>query len=335
MISIACIGQGFVGSSLAQVFAERDVDVLVYDKAGKRAPGVNPHHCDSVADLVGVCESAIHLSYSDWQFSYVYFVAVPTPMHQNGSCDLSILEGVLDELFAAPPGQKPRIAVIKSTVPPGTCERFNKKYGTKLRIVHNPEFLREATALADTRNQTHVVLGGPQRGLDAVEAVYNATFPGVPVIRTDNRTSETVKYVANTYLSVKVSYANEVYQIASKLGIDYDAMIKIATLDKRLGDWGWKVPGDMVSDDGSGEKLFGFGGSCFPKDINAFIRFAKKLGVKPLMLEAAWKKNLEVRPGRDWEHLKGRAVSEGKVAKLSKASALVGMLLAVISSFKG
>ena len=109
-----------------------------------------------------------------------------------------------------------------------------------------------------------------------------------------------VKYTTNTFLSVKVSFANEIKMICDKIGIDYDKVTEYATLDERLGHSHWSVPGP----DGH----YGFGGSCFPKDINALINLSKSLELDLPTLEGAWLTNLEVRPECDWEELKGRAV---------------------------
>jgi UDPglucose 6-dehydrogenase len=101
-------------------------------------------------------------------------------------------------------------------------------------------------------------------------------------------------------LATKVSFANEIYQICKEMGVDYNTVISTATLDKRLGKSHWKVPGP----DGH----YGFGLTCFPKDLNALIRLAESHGVDAKVMKAAWEKNLEVRPERDWEQMKGRAV---------------------------
>jgi UDPglucose 6-dehydrogenase len=135
--------------------------------------------------------------------------------------------------------------------------------------------------------------------------VFSTAFPKVPIIKTSSTTAEMVKYVTNNFLTVKVAFANEMAQICEALDkkgldIDYDKVIEYAKYDTRLGESHWAVPGP----DGSR----GFSGSCFPKDINGMIAVAKSLDVKPNVLEAAWEKNLEVRPERDWEKLVGRAV---------------------------
>jgi len=111
-----------------------------------------------------------------------------------------------------------------------------------------------------------------------------------------------VKYMTNTFLATKVSFANEMYMICDKLDIDYDKVVEYSTYDERLGKSHWAVPGP----DGK----FGFGGSCFPKDINALLEVANKFKIDVFTLDGAWETNLQVRPEKDWEELKGRAVSE-------------------------
>lgn len=332
--SICVVGQGFVGGSLTTVFAERGLDVYVYDKMGKVAPGgidiLNPiadvdNNVTTVRmnELAGLPAPELEPGRTMIQqlvaevekikgFTGVYFVCLPTPMQSDGHADLTIVDRVLNELSSV---EGKRIAVIKSTVPPGSTEAWNKKYeSTGLRIIFNPEFLREATALDDMRNQNRIVLGGPRPYINKVKQVFEFAFPNVPIIKTSSSTAEMVKYVTNIHLAVKVSLANEFYQICEALdakgaNIDYDKVVEYATYDERLGTSHWKVPGPMP-DDVTGEPSLGYGGSCFVKDINALIALANQLGVDPKVMKASWAKNLEVRPQRDWEHLLGRAVSK-------------------------
>ena len=120
------------------------------------------------------------------------------------------------------------------------------------------------------------------------------------MIKTHSTIAEMVKYFTNTFLSTKVSFANEMKQICDEINIDYDKVVEYATYDNRLGKSHWAVPGP----DGK----LGFGGSCFPKDINALIHLAGQLDLCPDVLLGVWEKNLEVRPEEDWKKLKGRAV---------------------------
>jgi UDPglucose 6-dehydrogenase len=296
--TIAVIGQGFVGGSLTTVFSEHGFEVLAYDKAAKYVTGSHPYRPEDLRHLVSFAESTE-------DFSSIYFVCLPTPMYEDGSADLTIVEGALDEL-ASFPGN--RIAVVKSTVPPGSTERWNKKYeSTGLRVVFNPEFLTEANALDDMRNQNRIVIGGPRPWINSVKQIFQTAFPKVPIIKTSSTTAEMVKYLTNNFLTVKVAFANEMAQIcealdSSGLNVDYDKVVEYAKYDKRLGDSHWGVPGP----DGH----HGFGGSCFVKDLNAMTKIADDLFVDTPVMDGAWKKNLEVRPERDWEKLIGRAVSK-------------------------
>ena len=311
--SIAVIGQGFVGGSLTTVMSEKGIKVFSYDKAGKVAPGgVQPGNIisevDSLASFVSACENTT-------SFSNIYFVCLPTPMKKSGEADLSIVEKVLSDLNAIE-GSKNRIAVVKSTVPPGSTDGWNENLTDKLTVIFNPEFLTEANALNDMRNQDRIVLGGPRPQINKVRNIFQTAFPDVPIIKTSSTTAEMVKYVTNVHLASKVALANEFYQICRSLdekggNVDYDKVIEYATFDKRLGLSHWKVPGPMPADD-TGDPAFGFGGSCFVKDLNALMFQAESLGVDPKVMKGVWQKNLEVRPQRDWEHLAGRAISEEK-----------------------
>ncbi len=309
--SIACIGNGFVGGSLTTVMSEHGFNVYVFDKAGKLAPGgqnttpgiYQGKPFTSIHDLVIGCE---HPNVKG--FTGVYFVCVPTPMYEDGSCDLSIVESVLNELSELP-GE--RIAVVKSTVPPGSTERWNKMFETSgLHVIFNPEFLTEANALEDMRNQNRIILGGPRPYINKVKQIFQTAFPQVPLIKTSSSTAEMVKYLTNCFLATKVAFANEMAQICEMLdnqglNIDYDKVVEYAKRDVRLGESHWAVPGP------DGYK--GYGGHCFSKDINALMFVARELGIDPKVMQAGWDKNLEVRERRDWEELVGRAVSKRKI----------------------
>lgn len=324
--SIAVVGQGFVGGSLTTVFSERGFDVLVNDKTGKVAlggrdplvpvPGVTlkdltkgtdhkkrlPTEPTQIQNFVSACEETPG-------FSGVYFVCLPTPMFEDGEADLSIVERVLNELSSIPGD---RIAVVKSTVPPGSTERWNSAFATTgLRIVFNPEFLTEANALDDMRNQNRIVIGGPRPHINAVKLVFQRAFPSVPIIKTSSTTAEMVKYFTNVQLAARVVLSCELEQVCRALderglNIDYDKVVEYAKHDARLGGSHMSVPGP--------DGVAGARGHCFPKDLNALMFVAKSVGVKPTVMEGVWQKNLEVVPpeGRDWERMAGRAVSKKK-----------------------
>jgi len=322
-MSIAVIGQGFVGGSLTTVFSERGETVYTYDKTGKLAPGgkngfnrtnsTQADYPESISEFVQSCEGTSG-------FSGVFFVCVPTPMYEDGSPDITIVEDVLELICIAPysSDSPQRITVIKSTVPPGSTERWNKLFNDRgLHVVFNPEFLTEANAVNDMREQNRIVLGGPRPYINTVRNIFQRAFPKVPIIKTSATTAEMVKYVTNCMLAVKVSFANEVAQIcealdADGLNIDYDKVVEYAKVDRRLGETHWSVPGPVPTHDG--RYVRGFGGHCFPKDINALISVARQYDINPKVMQAAWDKNLEVRgpDDRDWEKQIGRAVSKKK-----------------------
>ena len=135
-----------------------------------------------------------------------------------------------------------------------------------------------------------------------VKNLYLKVFPKSSIVETDSKYAEMVKYFINTFLALKVSFANEMKMICDKLNINYNKIVEYSIHDNRLGKSHWAVPGP------DGKK--GFGGSCFPKDIKALIHLCKQINIDEKLLTAAWESNLGVRPEKDWEKLKGRAVRE-------------------------
>lgn len=283
MNTIGIIGQGFVGNAVYEGM-KYSLDVYTYDKDPNKQSTA-----DSIGEIV--------------KNTYITFLCVPTPMKKTGECDLSILRAALVEIEneVIAHDKSDYIVVIKSTIPPGTTKKLNKEF-EYLQIVFNPEFLTEANAIEDYKNQDKIILGGSRLTVNEVESVFRKVFRSATIIKTTSNTAEMIKYVANTFLALKVSYANEISQICTAAGIDYNEVVNVVKSDERMGKTHWAVPGP----DGQ----YGFSGSCFPKDVQALIYEAKKLGVDPEVLEAAWSKNLKVRPSKDWEKLKGRAVSE-------------------------
>ena len=223
------------------------------------------------------------------------FTCLPTPMNSDGSCNTNIVEGVIKQIDEI---GKTNGIVVKSTIVPGTTQSWNEKY--KTNIVFNPEFLTERNAVKDYENQSRIILGGPRPSTTKLKGIFSKVFPKAHIVKTDSTHAEMVKYLINTFLSVKVSFANEIYQICEGLKIDYDKVVEYATYDERLGDSHWNVPGH----DGD----FGFGGHCFPKDLAALIHLAENLNVIDNVLSAAEQTNTQVRTNRDWEQMKGRAV---------------------------
>lgn len=273
---IGVIGQGFVGNAVYQKF-KNHYDVLTYDK-------YKSDHNSNLRNLV-------------LNSKYI-FVCLPTPMNTDGSCNIDIIEEVLEEVNQIT--DSPKTIVLKSTVICGTTEKLNLKYEF-LNIVFNPEFLTERNAVKDYDNQDRIILGGDRPYTTDLKQIFSKVFPNSRIIKTSSTHAEMVKYLTNTFLAVKVSFANEMYELCNKLEIDYDKVVEYATIDQRLGQSHWSVPGH----DGD----FGFGGHCFPKDLSAIIRLTYELGTNNFVLSSAETTNDEVRTVRDWEQMKGRAVT--------------------------
>ena len=274
--TVGIIGQGFVGGALASAFSNHYKE-YTYDKI---LTDLSTHK--SVFSLSRACE--------------LLFVCVPTPMREDGSCDISIVKEVVQE--ACSTGRQ-NIIAIKSTIPPNTTKLLQELCQDS-QIVFNPEFLLERNAEQDFLNTSRVILGGPRPATTRLKQFYSKVFPNAHVIKTDSTVAEMVKYLTNSFLAVKVSFANEMHAICESLGVDYDKVTEYALHDDRLGSTHWSVPGP----DGH----YGFGGSCFPKDINALMHLAQTMCIKANTIQGAWNTNLMARPEKDWEDLKGRAV---------------------------
>tara|TARA_B100002019_G_scaffold117681_1_gene101050 strand:+ start:278 stop:1108 length:831 start_codon:yes stop_codon:yes gene_type:complete len=273
-MKIGVIGQGFVGTAVNE--------------------GLKPFFKIETFDINkdSTCSSVTELS----EKSDVIFVCLPTPMKIDGSCHLDIVE---DTLLGLDVIKECKTIVVKSTIPPGTTEKWNKKFNY-IQVVFNPEFLTEANSIEDYKNQNRIIIGGPRPATTKVKRIFAKAFPKVPIIKTGPTTAEMVKYFANCFLATKVSFANEMYQICESLDIDYDKVVEYVKYDERIGNTHLNVPGP----DGD----FGYGGHCFPKDIGALISLAHDLNVRPRMLTATECKNNDVRTNRDWEKQEGRAI---------------------------
>jgi nucleotide sugar dehydrogenase len=280
---VGIVGQGFVGKALLSAFSPF-YKVYTYDK---HKPEESTHN--SIESLSRSCN--------------LIFICVPTPMKENGSCDISIVK---ETTLACCGTGRQNIIAIKSTVPPNTTKSL-QALCIDSQIVFNPEFLLERQAEEDFKNTSRIILGGPRPATTRLKQFYSNIFPEADIIKTDSTIAEMVKYLTNSFLAVKVSFANEIYAICKSLGVDYDKVLEYAVYDERIGKSHWSVPGP----DGH----LGFGGSCFPKDINALIHLAQTLCIKANTIQGAWNTNLMARPEKDWELLKGRAVVDKEEIK--------------------
>lgn len=274
MNSIGIIGHGFVGSAISSGF-KHYYDLKIYDRDPKKST----------------------TTLSDAIKSDIVFIAVPTPMSlkDRGRCDLSAIE----ETFASvDKSNSSSIFVIKSTVPIGTTSKLQEKY-PHLNILHSPEFLTARTAKLDFITPSRNIVGYSPKftTLNKIPSIlkelYEERFPGVSSIVMTSDESETVKYIANCFFAVKISYFNQIKILCDKLNLDWNLIMEGVLSDGRIGISHYQVPGH----DGKP----GFGGTCFPKDINSLINIMKDNKLEHSILSSAWDFNLKVRPEKDWE----------------------------------
>jgi len=269
--TIGIIGNGFVGE--AQAFAFSPVcNIKVYDVD----PLKSTHTLNETHD-------------SDF-----VFVCVPTPMYKDGNQNLEFVKEVFKHANKKP------IYILKSTVLPGTTDQLKGIYN-QLKIVFSPEFLTERTSKLDMLTQNRIILGGTKSLTSSVRKMYELRFKNKNIIETDAKTSELIKYMNNTFFATKVSIMNEFKLICDKIGADWEDALNGFASDGRIGDSHLNVPGH----DGK----LGYGGTCFPKDVNALLSFSKKHNVHLNTIAGGWKTNLKIRVEKDWEKNEGRSVS--------------------------
>tara|TARA_R110001583_G_scaffold182466_3_gene340460 strand:- start:473 stop:1354 length:882 start_codon:yes stop_codon:yes gene_type:complete len=284
---IGVVGNGFVGGAVKFGFSPQtgcDAEVRVYD--------INP-------------SKSTHTIEETVNKSDFIFLSVPTPANKNGSINTDILRKALSDIENAHNGEKENSILIRSTVVPGTTWSLQESF-PNLNLLFNPEFLTERSANFDFINQSRFVIGSSgqphnEEKSNQLTELFKQRFGNtIAVLQTTYETAEMIKYMNNCFFATKVSFMNEMYQIAEKIDANWDEAVSGFVSDGRIGHTHLGVPGH----DGK----FGFGGSCFPKDVQAMINFGETIGVDMEVLSAVWRKNLEVRPEEDWKELKGRAV---------------------------
>lgn len=274
---VGIIGNGFVGEAQAFAFSPT-AEVKVYD--------IDPL-------------KATHSLEETLEQEFI-FVCLPTPMRSNGEQDLSYVEGFFESIMPT----RDQIFIIKSTVLPGTTQSLSEKFG--FNIIFCPEFLTERTAKLDMVTQARIIIGGNEEAAKRVRELFEDRFMNRHFILTDSKTAEYIKYMNNTFFATKVSIMNEFYRLAETIGVNWQDALYGFSADGRIGDSHLHVPGP----DGK----LGYGGTCFPKDVNAILKFAEDNGTSMNSIEGGWKTNLEVRPEKDWEKMKGRAVSNPELS---------------------
>lgn len=259
MEKIGIIGFGFVGGAIANAL-EMDAELIVMDPA-----------------------KGHNATYQDLMKCSGIFVCVPTPQDDDGTCDTSILEGILNDLHSR---NYTGVIISKCTAPPDQYEAWNITYPN---LIHAPEFLTAANAVRDYANGEFAFIGGRVsayvREADRIIRLSQKSLKRIQHCTIAE--AAMAKYAINTFMATKVVFMNELEALCSKTGVDYNHVAYMVTHDQRIGSSHMQVPGP----DGN----YGFGGACFPKDTSALLKYAEKHDVVMNVLDAAVKKNTLLR----------------------------------------
>ena len=276
-MDISIIGSGYVGLVTGACFADVGHHVICVDNDSEKVKqlkaGEIPIYEPGLEEIVHRNVSAQRLHFTGniqeaVERSQIIFIAVPTPPLPDGDVDLSFVEKVAREIAGVLTDY--RVIVDKSTVPVKTGEkvaesikRYNR-HGAKFDVVSNPEFLREGCAVADLMHPDRIVIGAQsERAIDLMKKVYEPFM--APILVTDVSSAELIKHCANSFLALKISYINAVSAICEASGADVEKVADGIGMDHRIGR-------DFLN------AGIGYGGSCFPKDIAAFIAISDQLG---------------------------------------------------------
>jgi len=292
-MKIAVVGTGYVGLVTGTCFAETgnqvtcvDIDKNKVDKLSNGQITIYEPGLEKIF-LRNLKEGRLHFTTSladGIKDAAIVFLALPTPPGEDGSADLKYILGVANDLGTLMTDYK--VIVDKSTVPVGTADKVRaaiaKNYKGEFAVVSNPEFLREGVAVDDFMKPDRVVVGTSDERSKAVMNELYAPFvrSGNPVIFMDEKSAELTKYAANSFLAVKISFMNEVARLCEKLGADVDMVRKGIGSDERIGKR-FLFPG------------IGYGGSCFPKDVQALVKSSTEVDYSFEILNAVMKVNEE------------------------------------------
>ena len=294
-MNITIIGTGYVGLVNGTCMAFQGANVTCIDKDEEKIDGLKngkiPIYENQLEPMVKYCVKNGRLSfstdYSSVNSSSVIFVCVGTPQKEDGSADLSYIDGAVDDFINSVDAQHECVLVVKSTVPIGTTDSIKRKIdsvlGTKhkISVAFNPEFLKEGFAVEDCLHPDRVVLGFEDGGrfmtFEFRELIR--LYTGIMdvkqyhIVYTDIRSAEMVKYASNAMLATRISFINEIANLCEAVGADIDSVSQCVGLDKRIGPKFLKAG-------------CGYGGSCFPKDVRALMKTAEAVGQNMLVLSA-------------------------------------------------
>jgi UDPglucose 6-dehydrogenase len=277
-MDLSIIGSGYVGLVTGACFADVGHNVICVDNDARKIDSLQagkiPIYEPGLEEVIHRNVSARRLRFSGSiqeavDNSQIIFIAVPTPQQASGDVDLSFIEKVAREIASVLTDY--RVIVDKSTVPVKTGEkvaesikRYNR-HGAKFDVVSNPEFLREGCAIGDLMHPDRIVIGAQsERAIDLMKKVYEPFM--APILVTDINSAELIKHAANSFLALKISYINAVSAICEASGADVEKVADGIGMDRRIGR-------NFLN------AGIGYGGSCFPKDIAAFITISEQLGV--------------------------------------------------------
>ena len=283
-MDISIIGSGYVGLVTGACFSDVGHNVICVDndeaKVKALQAGRIPIYEPGLEQIIHRNVTAHRLRFSSSiregvDNSQIVFIAVPTPPQANGEVDLSFIEKVSREIADVLTDY--RVIVDKSTVPVKTGERVTetiKRYnrrGAKFDVVSNPEFLREGCAIHDLMHPDRIVIGSQsQHAVDLMKKVYEPFM--APILVTDINSAELIKHAANSFLALKISYINAISAICQVSGADVEKVADGIGMDRRIGRQFLNAG-------------IGYGGSCFPKDVAAFIHISDQLGVPFTLLK--------------------------------------------------
>lgn len=289
-MNAAVIGTGYVGLVTGVCLSWLGLNVICMDvdkeKINKLNKGIIPIYEPGLEALVSECVSAGRLFFTDnmkkaVDFGEAIFIAVGTPTGEDDSADLKYVFAAAFEIANSMEGYK--AIITKSTVPVGTGSNIKNKIRETLGqlgknipfdVVSNPEFLREGSAIKDFIKPDRIVIGVETESAEALmKKIYAAQILlDIPVIVTDIKTAEMIKYASNAFLAAKISYINEIANICDLCNADISTVVLAMGLDKRINP-SFLRPGA------------GYGGSCFPKDTKALLQFGRSLGYSPKLIE--------------------------------------------------
>lgn len=320
-MKILILGSGYVGLVTGVCFAEKGHEVFCVDidkkKVGLISKGASPMFEPGLEELLkrNVEKGRLRAFLAEDFYAKnivtdASFICVPTPSKRNGSIDLRFVENVSRDLgLYIKSLKKYHVVTVKSTVIPGTTENVvlpllekysGKKVGKDFGLCMNPEFLKEGSAVEDFLHSHKIVLGSyDEKSREVLEKVYEPWDKKIPRIKTNLKTAEMIKYAQNAFLATKISFINEIANIAHRCGVDAKEVAHAMGLDPRISPKFLKFG-------------VGFGGSCFPKDVKALISFSKQVGYEPKILESV----IEVNEKQPLEALKMINDLEGKTVSI-------------------